>query len=183
MDALALMPSGHMQMVVLRRFFFEIVGVQYWMFVVDAEVMDDVGETLADAGLETDEVLMAFEVEDVLVDAAREEEGREEEEEELLATLLLELIEELRLVLDDEVVATNEVVLEVATPAALFFVVTWEADFVALLAFVVAFTVALEVALVDFEPPAAGFDFLLLLPKIALRASRGWEVSSSTIVS
>lgn len=106
--------------------------------------MGGVGETLPEAGLETDEVLMALEVEAVLVEAARDDEGGDEE---VLATLLLELIEELRLVLDDEVVATNEVVLEVATPAALFCVVTWEADFVALMAFVVAFKVALEVTL------------------------------------
>lgn len=103
------------------------------MFVVDAEVIDDVGGTLADAGLETNEVLMAFEAEDVLVDTAREEGGRDEK---LLTTLLLEPVEELRLVLDDEAVAANEVVLEVvfelATPVALFCVVTWEADLVAL---------------------------------------------------
>ena len=142
--------------------------------------MGGVGETLPEAGLETDEVLMALEVEAVLVEAARDDEGGDEE---VLATLLLELIEELRLVLDDEVVATNEVVLEVATPAALFCVVTWEADFVALMAFVVAFKVALEVTFVVFEPPAAGFGLFLPLPGIALRASRDSKVSSSIVDS
>ena len=101
------------------------------MFVVDAEVMDDVGETIPDDGWETGVVLTAFEIEDMLVNVLRDEAKRGDEE--VLATLLLELIKELRLVLDDEVVATNEVVFKPVTLVTLLCVVTWEADFVALL--------------------------------------------------
>lgn len=135
--------------------------------------MDDVGETLPDAGLEGDEVLAAFEVEAVLVDTAKEG-GEGGGDEEVLAKLLLELIEELRMVLDDEVVFFEPVTL-----AALPFVATWEADFEALLGLTIAFTLALEKGFVDLEPPTAGFGFPLPLPRIALRASRGSETSSS----
>lgn len=150
------------------------------MFVVDAEVMDDVGEALPEAGLEIDEALMAFEPEAVLVDAAREEEGRDEE---VLATLLLELIEELRLVLDDEVVAASEVVLEVLRLAAAFLVEARQGVFGSLEGFGLWFKVTLKAALEDLESPAVGFGLELLLPAIASRASRGSEDSSSTIVS
>lgn len=143
--------------------------------------MDDVGETLPDAVLETDEVLTASEAEAVRVDAAKGE--NDGGDDEVPATLMLELLEELRLVVDDEAAARKEVVFELVTLVALLCVVTWEADSEALLEFTVAFTVALEVALVDFEPPAAGFGLFLLLPRIALRASRNSGVSSSTIDS
>lgn len=142
--------------------------------------MDWAEETLADARLETDEVLTAFEVEAVLVDTAREEDGRDEE---VLATLLLELIEELRLVLDDDVVATKEVVLEVVTLAAAFFVEARQGVFGSLEGFGLWFKVTLKAALEDLESPAVGFGFELLLPAIASRASRGSEDSSPTIVS
>lgn len=143
--------------------------------------MDDVGETIPDDGGETGVVLTAFEIEDELVDTAIEEE--EGGDEEVLDILLLELIDELRLVLDDEVVATNDEVFELLTLVPFLCVVTWEADFVALLELSVAFPVALEVALVDLERPAADFGFGLLLPKIALRASKDSEASSSIIDS
>lgn len=134
--------------------------------------MDDVGETLPDARLEGDEVLAPFEVEALLDETAREDEARDEE---VLLMLFLELIEDIRLVLDDEVVATNEVVFEPVTLAALLFVLTWEADFEALLETTVAFEVGLEVTLVDLKPPTAGFGLPLPLPRIAWRASRSSE--------